>query len=476
MSDELLLSPEFADDETLSAVAQGQATISQGVKSESVVALQKALTALGVTLKPDGSFGPKTREVLANWQKSAGLSESGVLDSETLLTMDRLLAERRKNSLHDAMARAVGMDPARPVAHPAPAPRTPPRADVANDAAYFVDGNDLPAVGNAAAEDPDFPPPAVDEIKPLVAVGTPLAADRHEMVRRIRNALGDDAAANAALARILATGRFHSGKLLPNLATLATTKRHPELMLEGGINADLLVRQVVRHVDNPLRVQQGMGRGTCGAGVIEYLLLRHDLSEFVRLIDGITGFSGEAKLRSGRTITLPRTAIPRDNTGRVDIDRLFQSTIMNHATLMSWMFDYDNPADDETFWAAVKGSSQMPIWGFTQMYEDILGETRSSVSRMSRSQEELVDIVALEAARGNRVPVILEFSSLHWLNVEWVVRGADGRPAAWILRNPWGWDEGDGNPPREPMPEGGGRVRMKTADFMNALFAAVVNA
>jgi hypothetical protein len=173
---------------------------------------------------------------------------------------------------------------------------------------------------------------------------------------------------------------------------------------------------------------------------------------------------------------MPRTAIPRDDTGRVDIDRLFQSTIMNHATIMSWLFDYDNPKDDETFWSAVKGSSQMPIWGFSKMYEDILGETRTSVSRASRPRDELADVVAAEVARGDRVPVILEFSSYHWLNVEWVVRGSDGRPVAWVLRNPWGWDEGEGDPPRESMPEGGGRILMKAADFMNALFAAVVKA
>lgn len=116
----------------------------------------------------------------------------------------------------------------------------------------------------------------------------------------------------------------------------------------------------------------------------------------------------------------------------------------------------------------------MPIWGFTQMYEDILGQTRTSVSRASKSPEDLVDVVAAEVARGDRVPVILQFSSFHWLNVESVVRGADGRPVSWVLRNPWGWDEGDGVPPREPMPEGGGRIRMKSADFMNALFGAVV--
>lgn len=470
MSDELLSSSELADDEGLASVARGETTIMQGAEGASVVALQKALIALGITVKSDGSFGPKTAAALASWQKSAGLSDTGVLDDVTLLELDRVLSERNKANLHEAMARAVGANPARPPVRPAPAPR----AEIGRDASYFVDANSLPAVGSAEAEDPDFPPPAMDVGKPLVSPGTPLPADRAEMLGRLKGVLGADTSAHAALARVLAAGRFHSGALLPNLVRLATTKRHPDLILQGGIESDLVVRQALRHVDNPLRVQQGAGRGTCGAGVIEYLLLRRDASEFVRIVDGITGFSGETKLKSGRTLKLPRTAIERDDTGRTDVDRLFQSTIMNHATLMSWIFDYDNPKDDETFWASVKGNSQMPIWGFTSMYEDILGESRTSVSRASRSSEDLTADTLAAVTRGDRVPVILEFSSYHWLNVEWVTRASDGRVTSWILRNPWGWDDGSGHPKREPLQEGGGRVRMTPADFTNALFAAVV--
>lgn len=469
MGDELLNSPEFAEDIGLVSVAQGVATISVGAESPSVLLLQKALTALGIPLKPDGSFGPKTSAALASWQKSAGLADTGILDDATLFELDRALVQRRSPDLLSAIARAVGANPARPPEPPAPAPR-----GAAHDASFFVDGDNLPAVGSAAAEDPDFPPPAVDKAKPLVAPGTPLPADRNEMLARLRNAVGADAAANAALARILAAGRFHSGALLPNLAKLATTKRHPDLILQGGVESDLLVRQVLRHVDNPLRVQQGVGRGTCGAGVIEYLLLRRDASEFVRIVDSITGFTGEAKLKSGRTLKMPRTAITRDDTERTDVDRMFQSTIMNHATLMSWLFDYDNPKDDESFWASVKGNSQMPVWGFTSMYEDVLGESRTSISRASRPREEVAEGALAAVARGDRVPVILEFSSFHWLSVEWVTRGADGHVNAWILRNPWGWDDGSGPPKREPLPEGGGRIKMTPADFTNALFAAVV--
>jgi len=471
MSDDVLVSGEFADDALLIAIAEGQATLGEHAKGESVVALQKALTALGIALRPDGSFGPKTREALQSWQNSAGISESGVVDSETILALDKTLADVRKSNLNDAIARAVGVNPNRP----APAPRPVPiRAETPSDSAYFTDAASLPPVGHAAVEDPDTPPPAVDKIKPFVAPGTPLAADRQEMLGRLQEVIGGDYAANAALARIVGIGRFHSGKLLPNLVTLATKKRHPELLLQGGIDSDLIVRQTIRHVDNPLRVQQGIGRGTCGAGVIEYLLLRRDPAEFVRLIDGITGFNGEAKLRSGRTLKLPRTAIVRDESERVDIDRLFQSTIMNHATAMSWIFDYDNAKDDESFWSAVQGNSQMPLWGFCSMFEDIIGESWSTISVLGRSVEKLAQDILAEVDRGERVPIILRFTSLHWLSVDSVVRGADGHVTWWILRNPWGWDDGTGSPPREPMPEGCGRVRMSPADFLNALFGAVV--
>ncbi|HRI68987.1 MAG TPA: peptidoglycan-binding domain-containing protein [Polyangium sp.] len=474
MSNAELLSPEFADDATMNGVRLGVFTLSQGAKGEGVVALQKVLTGLGVALVPDGSFGPRTQKALAEWQRSAGLNDSGELDSETLYALDHALDEKRRTNLHEAMARAAGVDPHQS----APAPRAPrqpaPRAEVPKDASFFEDTDALRPDGPGAAEDLDFPPPSVDKIKPLVAPGTPLPADRQEMLGRLKDVLGSDFSAHAALSRLVSSGRLHTGALLPNLLALATTKRHPELVLQGGIDSDLIVRQVVRHVDNPLRVQQGIGRGTCGAGVIEYLLLRHDASEFVRLVNGLTGFSGEATLRKGRTIKMPRTAIPRDETGRTDTDRLFQSTIMNHASAMSWIFDYDNPKDDESFWSSIKGNSQMPIWGFTSMYEDVLGESRTSVSLMLHSRDQLLDAAVADVSRGQRVPVILEFTSLHWLNVEWLERDSGGHLASVVLRNPWGWDDGSGSPPRRPVAEIGGRVRMKATDFRNALFAVVV--
>ncbi len=466
MSDPILVSPEFADDVLLVAVAQGESTIALGSNNASVLAVQKALVILEAKIKPDGDFGPRTRAALVAFQAAEGLPESGNIDADTLSVLDQRLEERRKKSLHDAMAHAVGVNPNRP----APRPAAPVRVMTPTDSRFFTDASELPTVGPAATDDPDFPPPDIDSTS---APSAPLGSDRQTMFARVRDAIGDDAPAISALERLFVAGRFHSGKLLPNLATMAKTGRHPELVLQGGVDSDLLLRQVLRHVDNPLRVRQGVGRGTCGAGVIEYLLLRRDASEFVRLADGITGFSGQATLRSRRTITLPRTAIARDETMRVDIDRLFQSTIMNHATAMSWLFDYDNDKDDESFWSAVQGNTQMPIWGFASIYEDVMGERRTSVSIASRPKSEIAEMVVAESLNGDRVPVILRFNSFHWLSVERIVRGSDGRVSAVVLRNPWGWDPGEGQPPRVPLPEGGGLIQMQYGDLVDVIVGAI---
>jgi hypothetical protein len=173
---------------------------------------------------------------------------------------------------------------------------------------------------------------------------------------------------------------------------------------------------------------------------------------------------------------MPRSAITRDESGRVDLDRLFQSAIMNHASAMSLLFDYDNPNDDDTFWAAMRGDSQMAVYGFTSLFEAILGVPFTSVTKLSRPGDEVAGLVAKAAARGERVPVILEFRAYHWLSVERLEAGSDGKPTSIVLRNPWGKDEGGDKPPRVAMPEGGGRVRMTYPDFVENVFGATLRA
>jgi len=87
-----------------------------GARGEAVRALQRALGGLAA----DGSFGPRTRAVLAAWQKSQGLAPNGVADRgvwDRLEARDRPLSGYRSTVLRRgssgpavvALQRALGI-------------------------------------------------------------------------------------------------------------------------------------------------------------------------------------------------------------------------------------------------------------------------------------------------------------------------------------------------------------------------------
>jgi hypothetical protein len=469
-----LRAPELAAEAMLRAVAAGEATIARGARSAGVRAVQEALKALGEPITPDGAFGPKMHAAVVALQANAGLPQTGVIDAATLKALDDRRAGPRGPTLHEAMAQAVGASPnARPQGTAPASPTTP------QDATYFTDRSELKGLTPGPVADPDTPPPAVDSVGDSLAAAArgALPDDRRAMLAEIQRALQGDAAGLAALDRLFKAGRLHAGALLPNLSAMARGRRDPQLILQAGVEPALLLAQVIRHVDNPLRVQQGAGHGTCGAGTMEYAMLRLDPAEFVRLVDGITREGAQVKLRSGRTIRMPANAVARDESGRVDLDRLFQSTLMNHATAMSWVFDYDNPNDNDSFWSAFMGDSRVPLGNFTSLLGDVFGQSFNTVSTVLRSGESVAAEVAAAASRGEKVPVILKFGAgYHWLLIEKIEPGAGGKPGAVLLRNPWGRDAGGTSPTRTALPEGKGRIRMQYADFAGALFGATLKA
>jgi hypothetical protein len=158
---------------------------------------------------------------------------------------------------------------------------------------------------------------------------------------------------------------------------------------------------------------------------------------------------------------------------------LFQSAIMNRASLMHWFFDYDNKSDHGDFGSAISGNSTILLGGFASLYQDITGEPDHSVYTMLGGSSGLADRIAAEVGRRHDVPVLFAgfagWPNFHWLTVEKVNYGADGKPANVYLRNPWGAaDDGSGSPPRWLLPEGGGRIGMKWSDFVSDLEGAVV--
>jgi hypothetical protein len=372
-----------------------------------------------------------------------------------------------------------------------------PPAASATDTGYFTDAGDLTTDVPGPVADPDQPrtddtlaapaaalPAAASTVLAGLGVSMPgpdaqfdaFHAGRAQRLAAVRAALASDAPGAGAFDRLVASSRIDAeSALLPNLAALAGRPRTPALM-ENGIAPELVLSQVVRHLDDPLRVSQGQGRGTCGAATLEYLLLRGHPAELVRLVDGITGLDQKIDLRAGGSLELLPTAVPRDDSKRVDVDRLLQSALMAHATAMSWIFDYDNTKDDGGFWAEVAGNSRAPIEGLASLYARVTGEPWKPVETEGSAAAGVVDPIARATARGTLIAVLTAFggpTSMHWLTVEKVDPPSAGKRGVY-LRNPWGTDDGMGPPERWPLPEGGGRISMEIGTFTGMLRGAVL--
>jgi hypothetical protein len=209
---------------------------------------------------------------------------------------------------------------------------------------------------------------------------------------------------------------------------------------------------------------------------VEYLLLHAEPAELVRLVDGLTGIDQAASMRGGGTLKLAASAIARDDSGRVDLDRILQSALMSHATMMSWLFDYDNRGDHDDFRSEMRGDSRVPLGGLKNVYEKLRGVPYRAVSVSEGEAGDVMQAIAAETAGGERVPALVAFGApdaLHWLTVEKIADNPEGQRGVY-LRNPWGHDDGDGAPQRWPLPEGGGRVAMLYADFIAILHGAVL--
>jgi hypothetical protein len=477
-----LASPELAGDATLGAVAAGTETLGPGSRGAPVRAVQAALVKLGSKIAADGAFGPATRAAVIAFQTKAGLPPSGTVDAATIAALDGRLLDGPDDFKDDP----YGDDA--PTADPAPA-RTP----TPYDTDWFTDADSLPTPDvPAPAPDPARPPRTVDSVGAPPATPAPDPSGSRAALRgEVRAALAGDAPALAAFDRLASSGRLdRNPATLVNLAAMAqqsagpaglvpqTMGRDPRL-IESGIAPEILLSQVVRALDDPLRVQQGKDHATCGAGTMEYMLLREDPAEFVRLVDGLTRPGGSVALRSGASLEVPATAIARDASGRTDVDRLLQSAFMERASGMGWLFDYDNTQDDGSAWEQLLGNGGETVTGFTSLWNDVTGARHHAVDAYDADEAAAIGAqLAAAAARGEPVSVEMRFpgaTDLHFLTLEKVNLGPDGKPATVYLRNPWGKDSASGEPPRWALPEGGGRIGMKWGDFLAYLDGATLD-
>jgi peptidoglycan hydrolase-like protein with peptidoglycan-binding domain len=81
------LLPNFQPD-NLEQVRAGSARLIKGSRGPAVESLQNLLNKNGANLDKDGIFGPKTEAALIHFQKTRGLSDSGIAGPKTLTQLD----------------------------------------------------------------------------------------------------------------------------------------------------------------------------------------------------------------------------------------------------------------------------------------------------------------------------------------------------------------------------------------------------
>jgi len=86
-----LASGAFKNDATLQSVLRGERTIERGMRGDTVKLVQQGLQAAGITVRggADGIFGAGTETALKEFQAKKGIPQTGKLDQQTLLLLDR---------------------------------------------------------------------------------------------------------------------------------------------------------------------------------------------------------------------------------------------------------------------------------------------------------------------------------------------------------------------------------------------------
>jgi hypothetical protein len=162
---------------------------------------------------------------------------------------------------------------------------------------------------------------------------------------------------------------------LDNLATLATQPLHAELV-KAGVSRASILDSAMQEIANPGKVVDQSIYGTCQVTSCQYEIARDDPSEYVRVLAGLAGPTGQVPMRNGDALYLQTEYLtPKPGDGRSPTEIMFQSAAINYA-VAPW-FDYDAANDQKRF-------GQLIPWGQgafeTRFLSGFTGKTYDNVT------------------------------------------------------------------------------------------------
>lgn len=247
------------------------------------------------------------------------------------------------------------------------------------------------------------------------------------------------------------------------------SKLDNQAMAKGLTNRGVM-DEVLETVTRPGVIHQDT-KGSCTVTTLEYLHVRKDPSDYIRVVGDLTSQSGETTLKNGEKILRNPSGLAADGTSRSSIDRIYQSTMMDYGG----GGHYDNKLDSHIRMNGTKGSSGLGAPGYNKVEEGVLGgqwQNRYFDRDAGQAARDAFEKQVNQAsAKGEHVPISMQFASdpkdMHANHMLSVYKTDDEYV---YMRNPWGSGEGGGSggPPREVL-DGNGNIRMKKQDFYDRL-------
>ena len=265
------------------------------------------------------------------------------------------------------------------------------------------------------------------------------------------------------------------GRLQSDPALYGEVSKLQEATTGPGISKTTLVRDTLESVAKPGVIKQGC-KGTCAATTPQFDMAEKQPADFVRTARALMSKEGEIELANKTVLSRNETGVGFDFSGRRQLDRVMQSSFMDHGSKYTPGSRYHNGKDAHIMSDGSKSHSGLSGAESLRIRQDILGENvltksfpaeKTGPARAAAEKEFLEDL-SLAQTEGKNLQVSLswgEGDSGHALSVS---RVEDGYVYG---RNPWGsGDVGQGGLKRE-MLDNEGRFRAKTDDFFDQLYS-----
>jgi hypothetical protein len=124
--------------------------------------------------------------------------------------------------------------------------------------------------------------------------------------------------------------------------TLSNLSDMSQQEFAGDLDRTAIMEQTIQHISDPESLEQG-SRGSCQTAAIQFIQASEHPSDYVKTVGGLTGKEGQVDLGyGGGSIETNQSAIQPDDSGRDDVTRVYQASVMDQAYEDK---DYDNKND-----------------------------------------------------------------------------------------------------------------------------------